>query len=910
MAITKVSGHVIEPTTNITSHNINSSGIITATRFDGPLGVGLTDGNFSGIVTTAQLNVTGVSTFRDDVEFHGSSGITSMTWDKSISRLHFKDSADLSFGDGNDLIINHTGSHSTIQEAGSGDLNILSDSLYLHNSTGTKKYLRALTGAQVDLYYNDNIKITTTNTGAVVTGICTATDFSGAAGGAADFPNGLTGTTATFSGSVSIGGTLTYEDVTNIDSVGIVTARAGIIDSTLTAGRVVYADTDKSLTDNAKLTFDGSQLFVTRNLSTSANDSTTGSEFRAGMFYFRSRGASAGISGQTYANQLISSNGSNVALEIYTQGSATGCPIVFGTNTIEKLRITPNGDVYFSGDQTGNNRGIIYNHANGFGFYASANSSTNRDILFYSSNTTGSEKVRITTGGSIKLPDNAKIELGGAQTGTGDLRIYHDTNNSRIENNTGQLKIRALNSGASVQLIDHNDTAMLQAVAGGVVSIAHNNSVKFATSTEGITVTGEVAASQDYPKYRPTLDFNFAAVKKLDSRFTFSRTGPASYVDEDGYVQMVSANVPRFDHDPVTKECKGLLTEQSCANWIKQSTNLSESGWGTNNVTHTLASDVVAPDGTTGSVYESKENNSNSYHASHYSGSIPVTSGQYYTVSSWVKKGPNYRTDINSGKYQFYCTRGTGTVASLSINSDFDTITDHNNTTTRSITQYRNGWVRVTYSFTSNASVSSVTPHWLLGNGGSYSGNGASSVYIWGCQFEQMRFPTSYVPTNGSVVFRGTDDVTLDGTEFTDVFNPDEGTSVVYAHMPNENGAAGLPAYTFKNTSNSNITLGLSRDNNASPAYHYYNDGSNSGFSRSSATGDNMYKGAMSFKTSDFDSYVNGSANTNTTTFTMPTIDNLRIGGIGGANQAGGHVARFMYYPVKLTNNQLATLTS
>ena len=63
MAITKVTGHVIESTTNITSHNINSSGIITATRFDGPVGSGLTDGNFSGIITSTQLNVTGVGTF-------------------------------------------------------------------------------------------------------------------------------------------------------------------------------------------------------------------------------------------------------------------------------------------------------------------------------------------------------------------------------------------------------------------------------------------------------------------------------------------------------------------------------------------------------------------------------------------------------------------------------------------------------------------------------------------------------------------------------------------------------------------------------------------------------------------------------------------------------------------------------
>ena len=50
------------------------------------------------------------------------------------------------------------------------------------------------------------------------TGIVTAVMFSG----------NITGTAATFSGDMSVGGTLTYEDVTNIDSIGIVTARTGI----------------------------------------------------------------------------------------------------------------------------------------------------------------------------------------------------------------------------------------------------------------------------------------------------------------------------------------------------------------------------------------------------------------------------------------------------------------------------------------------------------------------------------------------------------------------------------------------------------------------------------------------------------------------------------------------------------
>ena len=61
-------------------------------------------------------------------------------------------------------------------------------------------------------------------------GIVTATRFDG------PFTNlNVTGVT-TFAGDVSIGGTLTYEDVTNVDSVGIVTARTGLVSP--------YADID------------------------------------------------------------------------------------------------------------------------------------------------------------------------------------------------------------------------------------------------------------------------------------------------------------------------------------------------------------------------------------------------------------------------------------------------------------------------------------------------------------------------------------------------------------------------------------------------------------------------------------------------------------------------------------------
>ena len=71
--------------------------------------------------------------------------------------------------------------------------------------------------------------------GAVITGVATATTFKGnLTGNASGTAGGLSGTpdisvgTITATGNVSVGGTLTYEDVTNIDSVGIITAQSDV----------------------------------------------------------------------------------------------------------------------------------------------------------------------------------------------------------------------------------------------------------------------------------------------------------------------------------------------------------------------------------------------------------------------------------------------------------------------------------------------------------------------------------------------------------------------------------------------------------------------------------------------------------------------------------------------------------
>ena len=76
-----------------------------------------------------------------------------------------------------------------------------------------------------------------TNLSQITTsGIATGTDLN---------IRNITGVAATFTGNVTVGGTLTYDDVTNIDSVGLITARSGISvtggDVNLTSGNLALA---------------------------------------------------------------------------------------------------------------------------------------------------------------------------------------------------------------------------------------------------------------------------------------------------------------------------------------------------------------------------------------------------------------------------------------------------------------------------------------------------------------------------------------------------------------------------------------------------------------------------------------------------------------------------------------------
>jgi hypothetical protein len=88
-----------------------------------------------------------------------------------------------------------------------------------------------------------------------IVGVATATMFSGnITGTAATFSGAIRAASAVFTGNVSIAGTLTYEDVTNVDSVGLVTARSGV---NVTGGNVLIGSASSTGTASQPLQVTG-----------------------------------------------------------------------------------------------------------------------------------------------------------------------------------------------------------------------------------------------------------------------------------------------------------------------------------------------------------------------------------------------------------------------------------------------------------------------------------------------------------------------------------------------------------------------------------------------------------------------------------------------------------------------------
>ena len=213
--------------------------------------------------------IAGVSTFNDGITL----GTNSTTF-----AAKFADDAVANFGTGNDLQISHASDISLIRDtrAGAGaTLAIGADKLFLRNKDGNENYLEATDNGSVKLFFDFAPKFETASHGVVVTGVATATTFSGSGASLTNLPSAqltgalpaldgsaLTGVTASGSGvvvkhdgsTVGTAGTINFS--TNLDVTAV---SAGIVTITASGGSGIT--TENVVTDSLVVsgisTFDG-----------------------------------------------------------------------------------------------------------------------------------------------------------------------------------------------------------------------------------------------------------------------------------------------------------------------------------------------------------------------------------------------------------------------------------------------------------------------------------------------------------------------------------------------------------------------------------------------------------------------------------------------------------------------------
>ena len=274
--------------TNLQPVHVHSIGIGT---FDGSVSIG-------GTLTyedVTNIDSIGIVTARDDINI-------------------ITDGKKLNIGASADLQLHHTSNHSYIDDAGAGNLRLRSGTLEIQNLASSKTSAVFSSGGGQTLNFNDSTKFVTTNTGVVITGICTATSFNG------DGSN-LTGITQT------------------------------TINNNANNRLITGSGTANTLEGEANLTYNGSILH--NQISAGArNDFSTSAD---GLII--EKGGNTGLSidpGSSGVANIYFPNESNHSIASISHNNSNGELRVRGedhiilstNNNTERLRITSDGDIY------------------------------------------------------------------------------------------------------------------------------------------------------------------------------------------------------------------------------------------------------------------------------------------------------------------------------------------------------------------------------------------------------------------------------------------------------------------------------------------------------------------------------------------------------------------------------------
>ena len=304
-------------------------------------------------------------------------------------------------------------------------------------------------------------------------------------------------------GDLTVDGTTTTLDtvVTEVDKLEVLANNSTVAVAVTQSGSgdaAIFMGGNFGIgTNNPAYALDVKQTDTTNPLTIAAKGGTDG----GGYFWESNSGTTYGAVGY---GKLITANSGSANSAITTWGSQD---LLLGTNRVERLRIHSSGKFSF-GTGTASAAKYTFNSAGtnevarfestDTGAYLAIKDNSSTSINFVegggdalSLGVNSVEKLRITSDGKVRVPDNGKFVAGADD----DLQIKHTGNDAYLDNYTGHLYIRQETNGEDVYIqCDNGSGGLANYVkcdgSTGAVELGHYGNTKLETTSSGVNVTG------------------------------------------------------------------------------------------------------------------------------------------------------------------------------------------------------------------------------------------------------------------------------------------------------------------------------------------------------------------------------------------------------------------------------------
>ena len=396
---------------------------------------------------------------------------------------------------------------------------------------------------------------------------------------------------------------------------------------------------------------------------------------------------------------------------------------------------------------------------------------------------------------------------------------------------------------------------------------------------------------------RLVLDFTTGA---LPDRVSFTRAGSATYFDAAGVLRTALADVPRFDHDPVTLQPRGLLIEGACTNLVLQSGDLAAAVWAKQNAN--VAADAV-PFGVL-TAYRITETAVSGTHG--VGQSVTVASGVGHTISTFAKADQRKLLRIGCSILGIYAV----------FDLDAGVVQHVDAGVTARMMPVGGGYYRCSVTITPAGTAANIllrmqsAPSEWPGSG-IYTGDGLSGLFATGVQVEAKTFASSYIPTTTAASTRAADRAEVGPSNTSAWLNKSEGTFGIDFTGFGEGSNCGV-LFVQKKSSGPRYQISYGPTGLIGGAV--VNDDSvvtHGGLSFGAAVPHGTeVRAAMAYKVGDVAGTRNGAVPTVGAPASIPlTIDTVLIGEANN-ERLFGHIRRLRYWPTRLANARLQELTA